>query len=123
MNLSLKLFLFLILLLQLFLILYTIKSKKMSMRYGSFWIFILVLLSIAIIYPNMFISMSNFFGFETTSNMIFLIGFFFLFYIIFILTISLSKQQSVIKILIQEISILKSKIQDYESEGRGKKHE
>lgn len=118
MGLSLKLFLFLILLLQLFLILHTIKSKKMSMRYGSFWIFILVLMSIAVIFPNLFITISNFFGFETASNMIFLVGFFFLFYIIFILTISLSKQQTVIKILIQEISILKSKFENYELEKR-----
>ena len=81
----------------------------MSMRYGTFWMFILILMGIAVVFPNIFIHISTFFGFETTSNMLFLFGFFFLFYIIFILTISLSKQQSVIKALIQEISILKSK--------------
>ena len=113
---SLKIFLFLFLLIQLFLILKTIKIKKMTIRYGSFWIFIIVLLGVAIVFPNIFITLSNFFGFETTSNMIFLIGFFFLFYLIFILTISLSKQHSVIKILVQEVSILKSKIQSYENE-------
>ncbi len=111
MNLSLKIFLFFILLLQFILIIYTIKSRKISMRYGSFWIFILVLMCIAIIFPNIFINISSLFGFETTSNMLFLFGFFFLFYIIFILTISLSKQQAIIKILIQELSILKAKIE------------
>ena len=84
----------------------------MSIRYGSFWIFLLILMSIAVIFPNILINISNFFGFEVASNMIFLIGFFFLFYIIFILTISLSKQKDQIKTLIQEISILKEKINE-----------
>lgn len=114
MDLSLKLFLFLLILLQLFLIIRTIKSRKMSMRYGSFWIFILILMSIAVILPNIFIGISNFFGFEAASNMIFLIGFFFLFYIIFILTMSLSKQHSTIKALTQEISLLKERVNKYE---------
>ena len=112
MNIILKLFLFLILIFQLILIIYTIKKRKMSIRYGSFWIFLLILMSIAVIFPNILINISNFFGFEVASNMIFLIGFFFLFYIIFILTISLSKQKDQIKTLIQEISILKEKINE-----------
>lgn len=110
MNISLKIFLFIVLIIQLMLIINTLKLRKMSMRYGSLWMFILILMAIAIIFPNIFTKMSMFFGFETTSNMIFLIGFFFLFYIIFVLTMSLSKQQSTIKALIQEISILKSKL-------------
>lgn len=114
MNFSLKIFLFFILLLQLVLIINTIKTKKMSMRYGSFWMFILALMAIAVIIPSIFTKASTFFGFETTSNMIFLIGFFFLFYIIFILTMSLSKQQTIIKTLIQEVSILKTNIQNEE---------
>ena len=108
MNLTLRIFLSVILLLQFILIIYTIKHRKMSMRYGIFWMFILILMAIAIIFPNIFIDTSTLFGFETTSNMLFLFGFFFLFYIIFILTISLSKQQALIKTLIQEVSILKA---------------
>lgn len=110
MNISIKLFLFFLILLQLLLIIHTLKSRKMSMRYGSFWIFILILMSIAVVFPNIFIKLSGFFGFEAASNMIFLIGFFFLFYIIFILTMSLSKQHSTIKNLTQEISILKERV-------------
>lgn len=114
MNLSLKLFLLLIIFLQLVLIIHTIKSRRMSMRYGSFWIFILLIMVIAVIFPNMFITISNFFGFEVASNMIFLIGFFFLFYLIFILTMSLSKQNLIIKNLTQEISILKERVNSNE---------
>ena len=117
MNIILKLFLFLILIFQLILIIHTIKKRKMSMRYGSFWIFLLILMSIAVIFPNILISISDYFGFEVASNMIFLVGFFFLFYIIFILTISLSKQKDQIKSLIQEVSILKERVQKDGKEG------
>ena len=117
MNLILKLFLFLIILFQLILIIHTIKKRKMSMRYGSFWIFLLILMSIAVLFPNILISISDFFGFEVASNMIFLVGFFFLFYIIFILTISLSKQKEQIKTLIQEVSILKESVRKNGKEG------
>ena len=117
MDLSLKLFLFLLILLQLVLIIHTIKSRKMSMRYGSFWIFILILMSIAVLFPNILINLSNFFGFEVASNMIFLVGFFFLFYIIFILTMSISKQHTTIKNLTQEISILKERVEKNEKKG------
>ncbi len=107
MDLTLKLFLICLLLFQLFLIVRTIKKKKLSMKYGSFWIFLLILMTIVVIFPSILFKASEFFGFEVASNMIFLIGFFFLFYIIFILTTSISIQNEKIKLLIQEVSLLK----------------
>ena len=64
----------------------------------------------AVLFPELFINLSDFFGFEAASNMIFLIGFFFLFYIIFILTTNISVQNEKIKLLIQEVSLLKENI-------------
>lgn len=110
MDLKLKIFLLLILFLQLILIVKTIRLKRLSMRYGGFWIFILIILSFVVIFPEILFKLSDFLGFEVASNMIFLVGFFFLFSIIFILTTSLSKQNNKIKILIQELSILKESI-------------
>ena len=51
-------------------------------------------------------------GFEKASNMMFLIGFFFLFYISFIITTSISIQNEKIKLLIQEVSILKESVEN-----------
>lgn len=62
------------------------------------------------IFPNIVFSLSKIFGFEASSNMVFLLGFFFLFYVIFILTISISIQNEKIKLLIQEISLLKESV-------------
>ena len=110
MSIHLKLFLLLLLLTQLLLIVRTINKKKLSMKYGSFWIFLLIIMSIIVIFPTILFKISNIFGFEVPSNMIFLIGFFFLFYIIFILTISISIQNEKIKLLIQELSLLKESV-------------
>jgi len=110
MELSLKIFLLLLLLFQLFLIVKTVKKKKLSMRYASFWSFLLILMIIVTFFPNLLFLVSSLLGFEKTSNMLFLLGFFFLFYIIFILTVSLSIQNEKIKLLIQEVSMLKESV-------------
>ena len=110
MNIMLKVFILLLLLLQLILIIRTVKLKKLSMKYGSFWILLLILMTLVVIFPNIIFSLSKIFGFEASSNMVFLLGFFFLFYVIFILTISISIQNEKIKLLIQEISLLKESV-------------
>lgn len=110
MNTTLKLSLLMILLLQLILIVRTVKLKRLSMKYASFWITLLILMAIIVIFPNIVFKLSRVFGFEISSNMIFLLGFFFLFYVIFILTMSISKQNEKIKLLIQEVSMLKERV-------------
>ena len=110
MNISLNIFLLFLLLLLLILIIRTVRIKKLSMRYGSFWIFLILIMVIIVMFPELLFKISDVFGFEVASNMIFLLGFFFLFYIIFILTISISIQNERIKLLIQEISMLKESV-------------
>lgn len=107
MNSVLKIFLIILLIFNLFLIINTVKKKKFSMKYASFWIFLIILMIFVVLFPKILFVLSDVFGFETTSNMIFLLGFFFLFYIIFILTTNISVQNEKIKLLIQEVSILK----------------
>ena len=110
MQIQLQVFLLLLLFIQLLLIVSTIKTKKLSIKYGSFWIFLLILMAIVVIFPSILFKLAKLFGFEVASNMIFLIGFFFLFYIIFMLTISISVQNERIKLLVQEVSLLKESV-------------
>ena len=110
MGITLKLFLLILLLCQLILIVRTVKLKRLSMKYASFWIILILLMSVIVVFPKIVFIMSNFFGFEKTSNMIFLLGFFFLFYVIFILNTSICNQNEKIRLLIQEISILKERV-------------
>lgn len=116
MNISLKIFLIIILLVQIFFTIFLIKSKKITMKYASLWIIALMLLIILALFPNIIIIISELFGFEVPSNMVFLLGFFVLFNINFIISLSLSKQNEKIKFLIQEVSILKKRLENYEGE-------
>jgi hypothetical protein len=68
-------------------------------------------MSIVVIFPGIVFKLSNIAGFEEASNMIFLLGFFFLFYVSFIITTSISIQNEKIKTLIQEVSLLKESVE------------
>lgn len=110
MSTALKIFLLLLLLFQLFLIVNTVKRKKLTMKYASFWICLILMMALVVIFPQIVFKLSSLLGFEKTSNMIFLLGFFFLFYVSFIITMSISIQNEKIKLLIQEVSILKESV-------------
>lgn len=110
MSVTLEVSLIILLIFQLFLIINRVKRKKMTMKYASFWIFLIILMSIIVIFPSIVFKLSELMGFEKTSNMIFLLGFFFLFYVSFIITTTISIQNEKIKSLIQEISILKESV-------------
>ena len=110
MNIVLKISLLLLLVFQLFLIIRTVKKKRLTMKYASFWIFLIILMTIVVIFPEIVFKNSKLAGFKEPSNMVFLLGFFFLFYVSFIITTSISIQNEKTKLLIQEISMLKESV-------------
>ena len=110
MSFNLVVFLIVMLIFQLMLIIRTVKHKKLTMKYASFWILLLLLMSIIVFFPRIIYKLSELAGFETPSNMIFLLGFFFLFYVSFVITTSISVQNEKIKLLIQEVSLLKERV-------------
>lgn len=110
MSIALKISLLVLLVFQLFLIIRTVKKKKLTMKYASFWIALIILMAIIVIFPGIIFKLSKLAGFEEPSNMVFLLGFFFLFYVSFIITTSVSIQNEKIKLLIQEVSLLKESV-------------
>lgn len=114
MSLTLRIFLIMLLIVQIFMIINTIHRKNISMKYASFWIAVLVILIFFAIFPNIILRISPLLGFEKSSNMVFLLGFFIVFYVLFLLTLSVSKQNIKLKNTIQELSILKEKVKKYE---------
>jgi len=105
---TLKILLILITLIYLFVIIKAVKKRKMHINYSIFWIFTGVVLIVSILIPNFIENISNFLGFEKTSNMVFCIAIFILFYLVLNLTNIVSKQYQQIVKLIQEVSILKA---------------
>ena len=100
------------------LIIRKLKHKKISIRFGVLWICLLIILILSVLFSNVYFSLSKYLGFEATSNMIFVFAFFFLFYLIFILLTNISKLNDKVKTLIQEVSILKERVEKNEKEGK-----
>ena len=114
MSINLKLSLLFLLVIQLFLIVGRVKKKKMTIKYACFWVILVFLMAVVVIFPGILFKLSDIAGFQEPSNMIFLLGFFFLFYVSFIITTSISSLNEKNKNLIQEISLLKERVNNYE---------
>ena len=93
-----------------------LKKNSMSIKSSIAWLLLPIVFIVIAIFPEPLASFANWLGFETLSNFIFLIVIALLIVICFFLTINLSKQQTKITKLIQELSILKDKINDKKSQ-------
>ena len=113
---TLKVFLVILLFISLILIVSRLKHKKLSIRYGVIWIILIILLIISLLFSDLYFDLAKFLGFEKTSNMVFLFSFFFLFYLNFTLVTTISVLNDKVKNLIQEISILKERVEKNEKE-------
>lgn len=114
MQISLKIALIVILLIYLFCIAKSVKRKSMRIGYLIFWIIIGIVFIIALLIPNLVETCSSFLGFEMPINMIFSIAIFIILYLIYNLTILISKEENKNTLLIQEISILKKRVEELE---------
>ncbi len=113
MSLNLRIVLLVIVCIYLLVIIKQIKNKKLQINFCIIWIIISILLIIAVCIPNFIETISNKLGFEVASNMVFFLTIFIAFYLIFMLTLKISQENSKTRELIQEISILNKKIEDY----------
>lgn len=114
MNTTLKIALIIITLIYIFLILKSIRKKKINISFSIFWIITGIGLIVCTLVPNFIEYISKKLGFEAPSNMLFCITIFIAFYLIFNLTMILSKENHKNTTLVQEISLLKKKVKSLE---------
>lgn len=114
MQMNLKIALIVIVLIYIFCILKAVKRKNMRIGYLIFWSITGIILIIALLIPNLVENIANGLGFGVPINMIFSIAIFIILYLIFNLTILISKEQNKNTMLIQEVSMLKKRVNDLE---------
>ncbi len=114
MQMSLKIVLILVLLIYIFSILKAVKRKNMRIGYLIFWSIIGILLIVALCIPGLVENFSKMIGFEMPINMIFSVAIFIILYLIFNLTTLISQEQKKNVLLIQEVSMLKARIEELE---------
>ena len=120
MGLTLRIALIVVTVIYLFFILRAIKHKKVQLSFSVFWILTGLVLVIALAIPNLVENISHLLGFELTVNMIFCLSIFICFYLIFNLNIILSKENKKNILLVQEISLLKKRVEDLEEKQKEK---
>ena len=124
MSVSLKIFLIFFTIIYLFLIFKLIKKRELNLSFSILWIFaglaLIFVLIAMLLFPGLLGNISKFIGFEVTANMVFCISIFALFYIGLDLTWKLSKENKKNITLIQEISILRNKVEKMEKNANEK---
>ena len=107
--------LIIIMLIYLFCITKSVKRKNMRIGYLIFWAIIGLILIIALIVPNFVDNVSKIIGFEIPINMIFSAAIFIILYLIYHLMTLISKEEKKNTLLIQEISMLKQRVEKIEN--------
>ena len=107
MKFGIQLFALIFILFLFVLVTYYVKKNKISIKYSIVWYSCLLALTLFTIFPDVLGFVTEFFGIQVSSNFIFAFMIGVLFIITMSLTIIVSEQQEKIKMLVQEISILK----------------
>ena len=116
MEMRLRLILAFVIFLFILVVINFIKKDNISLKYSLIWLISGVLVIIATMIPNFLEKMSKILGFELVSNMIFMIAIIILLLISFSFTIIVSRQTQKIRLLIQEVSMLKNRVEKLEKE-------
>ncbi len=93
-------------------IIYILRKGRIAIKYALVWIFAALVLLALVIFPGLMSGLSNLLGFEVGSNMIFAGLIAMLIFINIALTVIVSGQSNKIRLLIQEVSMLKDKINE-----------
>lgn len=123
MQLTLRIALIIITVIYLYYVLQAIKQKKIKISFSIFWILTGGVLIIALAIPNLITNISRMLGFELTVNMIFCTAIFICFYLIFNLNILLTKENKKNIVLVQELSLLKKRVNEIEKQNEVEEEE
>ena len=104
---NIRLMLIIFSLLLLVLVFRLVSKNKLSIRYSLLWILISLLILIVGFFPDAIAFITSKIGFKTTVNLVIAIILAMLLFVTLILTIIVTNHKRKIKLLIQEVSILK----------------
>lgn len=107
MSLNLKILSAFFCLIIIFIVLYFVRKNKIIVKYSFIWLTSSVFLLILILFPQLLGFMTKLIGIQVASNMVFSLVLALLIFITISLTIIVSSQTKKIRLLIQEVSMLK----------------
>lgn len=84
-----------------------LRKKRINIKYSLIWLILFFILGISVLIPGLLEGITRILGFKTASNMVISLILMVLVIITICLTVIVSQQDKKIRLLIQEISILK----------------
>ena len=93
-------------------------KKSIQPKYTLAWFLISLGILILDIFPNLMTELSDAIGIFSPVNMIFFVGFLYMGFIIFALSVALSRMSGRVTSLTQEMAILRKEIEDKEEESK-----
>lgn len=112
MQVRLRIIFAILLLIVLLVLIEAIRKKKLEVKYSLSWLFVVIALLIIDGFPQIMKVMAKILGIDLPSNMLFLLGVFFLAIIVYTLTVAVSRLSTKNKTLVQEIANLRKKVDD-----------
>ena len=109
MGMNLKISAIIFLLFVILFVLHLVRKEKISIKYSLVWILPCIVLLIFVLVPGFLTWTTNLLGFQTASNMVLSLLIGLLMVITIALTVIVSKQKEQIRLLVQEVSLLKEK--------------
>jgi len=117
----LKIILLIAVLFFIIMIINSIRKNNISLKYSLVWLSSGFITIILIIIPNFLEIISDLLGFKLVSNMVYMIAIIILLMISFCFTVIVSRQTNKIRLLIQELSLLKERVEMLEDNSSNKK--
>ena len=121
MSITLRIVLIVIAILYLITLIRRLKKRKLQLSFSIFWMITGVVLILIALFPAIIVNLSGIFGFQAPSNMLFLLTIFIAYYLIFELTLKLSQENKKNIALVQEISLLKRRVEILEKNDENNK--
>ncbi len=112
MNINLRLFLIIFAIFWFVLTSYFLKKNKLPVKYSLVWYTIIFIMLILGAFPNILVLISEFCGFQVVASFVVGVILTLMIFITLILTMIVAEQKKKITLIIQELSILKEKIQN-----------
>lgn len=96
-------------------ILYYLKRKMLELKYTLVWLVAGLIMGIMIYFPEILVQFVRLLGIESNMNGLYILCIAFVMMILMTLTSIVSRQQTKIRTLIQEISMLEKRVRELES--------
>lgn len=95
------------------LVLAQVRSQNMKEKYAALWLIVSVAIIVLVLFPHLLYSVSELIGIETPVNLLFLLSIIMLIGVSLHLTVALSKMGEDVRILAEEVAILRAQFDQH----------